>query len=336
MSRGPPAVLARGVGHEYPSGRRGLEPIDLCVEPGEVVAVLGPNGSGKSTLLRLLATDLRPTAGSLALLGRPVRGNLVPIRRQIGYAPDTPVHFDVLTGRENARVFHTMVPPPGGARAADGAGLDQVAELFRAFDLLEASDLAVAQYSYGMRRKLLLVQSLCFAPRLVLLDEPSIGLDPRAMSALRDAVHSRQAAGGTVIIASNEIREVPMWVDRVLFLHRGRLVEDAPLSSLLSRLEGRTRIRIELSGPGPGRWPGGLMAIPGVETVRRTQGGVWVESSLGGGPLPALLKALLRAECQVSDVSVRSPDLGDLFQALTGERLAPIDGKGPGAEGEEG
>lgn len=316
VSGGSPAVLAKGVGHRYSSGRTGLEPLELSVRPGEIVVVLGPNGSGKSTLLRLLATDLRPSTGSLTLLGRPVRGSLARIRRLIGYAPDTPVHFGVLTGRENAERFHAMVPGPS---PAEGPGVD---ELLHAFDLWEVRDLPVSEYSYGMKRKLVLVQSLSFAPRLALLDEPAVGLDPRAVSALRDAVTARRDAGGCVIIASNEIREIPSWADRVLFLHRGRLVEEAPLADLLVRLEGHTRIEIDLSEAEPGPWLERLGAVPGVVTVALTPDGALIESSLGPGPLPALLEALLAAKCRVSDVRVRSPDLGDLFRALTGERLA--------------
>ena len=323
MSGGNPAVLARGVGYRYPSGRTGLEPVELSIRPGEIVVVLGPNGSGKSTLLRLLATDLRPSTGSLTLLGRPVRGSLARIRRRIGYAPDTPVHFGVLSGRENAERFHAMVPRPGAGPTAEGPEADPVPGLLRAFDLWEVRDLPVSEYSYGMKRKLLLVQSLSFAPRLALLDEPAVGLDPRAVSALRDAVTARRDAGGCVIIASNEIREVPIWADRVLFLHRGRLVEEAPLADLLVRLDGHTRIEIDLSEAGPDPWLDRLGVIPGVVRVVGTPDGALIESSLGPEPLPALLEALLSARCRVSDVRVRSPDLGDLFQALTGERLAP-------------
>ena len=331
MSGGSPAVVARGAGYRYPSGRTGLEPVELSIRPGEIVVVLGPNGSGKSTLLRLLATDLRPSTGSLTLLGRPVRGSLARIRRRIGYAPDTPVHFGVLSGRENAERFHAMVPRPGAGPTAEGPEADPVPGLLRAFDLWEVRELPVSEYSYGMKRKLLLVQSLSFAPCLALLDEPSVGLDPRAVSALRDAVAARRDAGGSVIIASNEIREVPMWADRVLFLHRGRLVEDAPLRALLARLEGYTRIEVDLS-KGQGPWLERLGTVPGVVRAARTPGGALIESSLGPGPLPALLEVLLSAQCRISDVRVRSPDLGDLFRATTGERLAAREAVQPEGE----
>lgn len=308
-----PAVVARGVGYRYPSGRTGLRPLDFSARPGEIVAVLGPNGSGKSTLLRLLATDLRPSTGSLALLGRPVRGSLARIRRRIGYAPDTPVHFGVLTGRENADRFHRMVPGPAA---------DAVPALLRAFDLAAESDVPVSEYSYGMRRKLLLVEALSFAPRLAVLDEPAVGLDPRGVSALRDAVSELRGTGGCVVIASNEVREVPLWSDRVVFLHRGRIVEAAPLAELLARLAGHTRIEVGLEDAAPGPWLGRLAEVRGVAGATPTPAGAVIESPAGTEPLPGLLEVLLEAKCRVRSVRVRRPDLGDLFEALTGERLA--------------
>ncbi len=331
-----PAVSTRGMEFAYASGRTGLRPLDLRIETGEVVAVLGPNGSGKSTLLRLLATDLRPTAGELEILGQPVRGRLAPIRRQIGYSPDSPVHFEVLTGLENAEVYRTLVPPPRVGVGEQQPGLPpssgsppeeldsprgRLAGLFRDFGLAEVSDLPVSEYSFGMKRKLLLVQCLSIDPPLVLLDEPSVGLDPEGMAALRSAIRSRGETGGTVVVATNEIREVPTWADRILFLHRGELVEDAPLPVLMKRLEGRTRIEIEFSAGAPEGWDGRLPEIAGVETARTTPRGLVVESSAGGGLLPAILEALLSKDLRVRDVRVREPDLGGLFLSLTGESL---------------
>ena len=334
MTADVPAVLAHGVGLAYRSGRTGLKPLDLRVETGEVVAVLGPNGSGKSTLLRLLATDLRPTAGELSLLGQPLRRPLSSIRRRIGYAPDTPVHFEVLTGAENAKTFQTLVPPQlTGPSEPDptGANRDRIGDLFRAFDLEDVSDIPVSEYSFGMSRKLLLLEALALEPCLLLLDEPSVGLDPRGMSALREAVRKRAGAGGTVIVASNEIREVPMWAERVLFFHRGELIEDASLSDLLARVEGRTRIEIDVAKPAPPELD--LSEIEGVESTEATSAGVMAESSRGGGPLPSLVEALTSAGCGIRDIRVREPDLSDVFHSLTGEALVNLRDSSPPKSG---
>lgn len=323
-----PAVLAHGMGLQYPSGRTGLKALDLHVDPGEIVVVLGPNGSGKSTLLRLLATDLPPTEGALSLLGRPVPGQLTSIRRQIGYAADTPVHFQVFTGAENAEAFQTLVPPPGEDRTdhgpEKGGSRDRIRDLFRSFDLDEVFNTPVSEYSFGMSRKLLLLESLALAPPLLLLDEPSVGLDPSGMLALKKAVRARGRDGGAVIVASNEIREIPMWADRVLFFHRGELVEDALLPALLRRLEGRTRIEIDLANPEPRALDVNLSAIDGVEAAQPNSTGIVVESSQAGRPLPDLVSTLLTAGRRIRDIRVREPNLGDLFLELTGKSLDAI------------
>ena len=309
-------MSAQGTGFIYPSGRKGLEPLDLEVGPGEIVAVLGPNGSGKSTLLRLLATDLRPTEGALSILGQPAVGRLARLRQKIGYAADIAVHFDVLTGEENAEAFRDLAPLGG---AAPGS----MEPLFRAFHLDEVSLVPVSEYSFGMRRKLLLLEALSLASALLLLDEPSVGLDPPGVLGLRASVEDLQQGGGTTIIASNEVRAIPMWAHRVLFLHRGRLVEDAALPELVKRLEGRTRIEIDLLAPEGDRPDVDLSGIEGVVRSQAVRTGLVVESSQRGRPLSSLAAALLEGGHQIRDVRVREPNLGDLFLSMTGESLAP-------------
>ncbi|MSR22809.1 MAG: ABC transporter ATP-binding protein [Gemmatimonadetes bacterium] len=338
-------VQAVGMGYRYPSGRIGLEPLDFSVGAGEIVAAIGPNGSGKSTLIRLLATDLRATVGSLSLLGSPVRGSPRALRRGIAYAPDDPLHLPWLTGEENARFFAVLrAPAEGGARdgaaAWDGHIAIRIAELFRAFHLDEVREVPVAEYSFGMRRKLLLLEALAATPNLLLLDEPTVGLDPPGTGALRKEVGARAAEGGAVVIATNDTREIPYWADRILFLHRGRTVADAPLATLLRQLQGRTRIEIRLGGSfgAPDSNPApvgvaipnrgspdpalpGMERIPGVESVEDYGGSIVVESSRGSALLPELIGFLLSQGAAIAEIRVREPDLGDLFQEMTGEKL---------------
>jgi len=323
-------ISALGISFTYRSGRTGLEPLDLEIGPAEVVAVLGPNGSGKSTLLRTLATDLRPTGGTLSLFGRPAIGRLAHLRQQIGYAADTPVHFDVLTGQENADSFRDLAPSVAGSERSgaveswngdDSSSGTLLRSLFEAFDLDHVSRIPVAEYSFGMRRKLLLLEALSLSPPLLLLDEPSVGLDPSGIIGLRRAIEDLQRRGSTVVIASNEVRVIPRWADRVLFLNRGELIEDAPLADLLRRLEGRTRIEIDLVDPEANRTHVDLSGVGGVLRSEACPAGVVVESSQQGRPLPALIDTLLQRGCQIRDVRVREPDLGDLFFSMTGESL---------------
>lgn len=333
------AIRARGLGFCFPGGRVGIAPLDLDVAAGEVVALLGPNGSGKSTLLRLLATDLGPTAGTLELLGSPADRPGPALRRRIGYAPDDPVHLPPLTGAENLRLFTRLAE-----RDPRDPRLGLVA-LLQAFDLKEVAGIPVAQYSFGMRRKLLLAEALAPRPELLLLDEPTVGLDPRGVGALGALLQERAHEGATVILATNEIREAPLWAHRILFLHQGRVLADAPPETLLARLRGRTLVHVTLDGAGVPVAEGGeaggeaerrplagwsvlegLTALEGVESWRfhpeeAGPGRIEVETGMGARVLPSLLQYLVDAGVGVRELRVREPDLGDLFRELTGVEL---------------
>jgi ABC-2 type transport system ATP-binding protein len=303
-----PAVLARGTAFRYPSGRTGLAALDLEVRPGEVVAVIGPNGSGKSTLLRLLATDLRPAAGDLRILGHPAASPTPALRRRIAWVPDDQGHLPSLTGRENARFLLEV----RGVEAA--AGLERLLE---AFALEEVADLPVARYSFGMRRKLLLAEAFAASPELLLLDEPTVGLDPPALGVFRDAVRQAAGRGAAAVVATNEVRSVPEWAARVIFLLGGRVVQDSDPESLLRSVRGTTRIRIRVDGEMPS------VSIPEGARVLLADGDrLEVESRDDGLGLPSILDALVRAGARIRDVRVREPDLGDLFRARTGEALS--------------
>jgi ABC-2 type transport system ATP-binding protein len=314
-----PAVMARGLAFEYPAGRTGLSSLDVEVHPGEVVVVLGPNGSGKSTLLRLLATDLRPTAGELRLLGRPAVPPTPDLRRRIGYAPDEPVHLDPLTGEENLRFFAGLAGSgKGGGLLDPDAREGEARRLLQLFALEPLSRVPVGQYSFGMRRKLLIAEALATSPDLLLLDEPTVGLDPEGVRALGGEIREMASRGAVVVMATNEVRETPQWATRIFFLHQGRVVVDGDPAELRARIPGGTRIRVALEDEVPE-----LASVPGV-TVRREGPGVLEGVSADGTRgLPALLQALVDAGAGVREIRVREPDLGDLFRELTGEELRP-------------
>lgn len=305
-----PALRARELSYRYPSGRRGVVGIDLEVAPGEVVAFLGPNGSGKTTLLRLLATDLRAGSGRLEILGRVPGRRPADLRRRLGVAGDEPVHLEALSGRQNAIFFGRAAGVP---RAEAESRAD---ELLALLGLAPDARAPAGSYSYGMRRKLLLTQALVAGPELVLLDEPTVGLDPPSRGVLHDLLRQRVADGAAVVLATNDLPFVRRVAHRIAFLHEGRKVADAPPSELLAAVEGRTTLEIGLEGPPPREvdYPPGL-------GVRPRPGGLVVESPDGPGVLPDVCRALLDAGAALREVRVREPDLADVFRALTGDEL---------------
>ncbi len=323
-------MRARELGYRYPGSRRepgrvGVQAVDLTVEAGERVALIGPNGSGKSTLVRLLATDLPPTVGELELLGRTAAPASPALRRRIAYAADRPVHWEPLTGAENLRFLAEV---RGGGKES-GAG--DPLTMARTLGLGAVLDEAVSRYSFGMRRRLLLAEVLVASAPLLLLDEPTVGLDPEGVAALGRELRDRAQEGAAVVFATNEVREVPAWATRVLFLHQGRVVADAPPEDLLARVRGRSRLTVVYRGPCFEELDG-LEALEGLGALEQ-----WEEPLSASGPrglrtvrirtargsrlLPELLEVLLNAGAEIRDVRVREPDLRDVFRELTGVEL---------------
>lgn len=304
------AVRATGLTGFYAPGQ-GISGVTFSVCRGEIFGVLGPNGSGKSTLLKTLATRLRPSAGSFSILGLDGRKEAGEIRRRIGFLDDSVAHFDLLTGYENLSLF----------AGAYGMSLSDVrpwaGELCHRFNLKEDLGRPVRTYSYGMKRKLSLVEALIHRPAVILLDEPSLGLDHAAEVALRDLLARLAAQGATVVLATNDVREAQQVCHRVAFLHRGRLLRVDTPRQLLRELDRAAEIIVSLGAPVS---PGEIRCLPGViaATVRERKLQVVTREPL---PLPGLLSRLGELGCPVLGLEVREPTLGDVFLQLTGEGI---------------
>jgi len=324
-------VDAVGLAHVHRSGRVGFQALDMAVEAGERVAFMGPNGSGKTTLLRVLSTALRPTAGRLRLLGDPVPPATPELRRRLGVAGDRPVHLDALTGRENLRLFGCASGLSGTDAEARGAAL------FERFGLTPDADVPVAAWSLGMRRKLLLACAAVHDPELVLLDEPTLGLDPPSIDALLALVAERTSRGRTAaVVASNDPGFVERVADRVLFLDRGRVVLEGTPAGLLEAHGSGAACTVEVRRPdgvpGDGE-PEGPRALPqrvgerlpkraGIE-LRSTARGIEARLAGGATDLPALVEAIGAAGLEIRSLDLRAPTLADIFRAETGTSLDP-------------
>lgn len=201
--------------------------VDLDVAAGEVVGILGPNGAGKTSLLRLLCGGRSPTSGSITI---------PTSRADIGIAGDESIHLDALSGLENALIFAEL----GGLTRASARS--RVCALLARFGLDADADRAVSDYSFGMRRKLLLLEALAHEPRLLVLDEPTTGLDQQGRDALHQVLRERVAAGAAAVLASNDPIEPQRLCDRVLFLHRGRIVLEGSPADLIERFGGEERL----------------------------------------------------------------------------------------------
>jgi ABC-2 type transport system ATP-binding protein len=211
-------------------GKTVLDGVDLTVPAGRIAALLGPNGAGKTTLIRILATLLRPDAGRAVVAGHDLLADPVGVRRSISLTGQYAAVDDMLTGEENLRMMARLRHLP--ARQVR----DRATELLAAFELADARRRLVKTYSGGMRRRLDLAVSLIARPELLVLDEPTTGLDPRSRDQLWSAVRGLAADGVTVLLTTQYLAEAEQLADQVAVLHQGRIVADGTASELKSGL----------------------------------------------------------------------------------------------------
>lgn len=270
-----------------------LRGVDLRVGTGEVVALLGPNGAGKTTTVEILATLRRPDAGTVRVAGFDVVPQADRVREVIALTGQFAAVDDLLTGRENLRLMARLahLGRKDGRRRADA--------LLDLFDLADAADRLVRTWSGGMRRRLDLAAGLLARPRLVVLDEPTTGLDPRSRADLWQVIRDVVAAGTTVLLTTQYLDEADTLADRVVVLDHGVVVADDTAAELKRRV-GQAHVHLELVG-------GGVQRIPtdaSVADVRR----VLAEVEADGRP--------------VTGWRIATPTLDDVFLTLTGPAAA--------------
>ena len=220
-------VKATGI-HKAFGAKTVLDGVDLAVPSGQIFALLGPNGAGKTTLIRILATLLRPDAGTATVAGHDLLADPVGVRRAISLTGQYAAVDDMLTGEENLRMMARLRHL--GPREAR----DRAARLLAEFDLDDTSRRLVKIYSGGMRRRLDLAASLVARPELLFLDEPTTGLDPRSREQLWVAVRELAADGVTVLLTTQYLAEAEQLADHVALLHQGRIAAEGTADELMS------------------------------------------------------------------------------------------------------
>lgn len=291
-------VLVEELHFGYRPDRPVIGGIGFEARTGDVVGLLGRNGSGKSTLLRLLAGLLRPTGGRIEVAGTPA------------VVADRMPFLESLSARENILGMLALRGLP-----ADDAG--PVAEFFlRCYGLAGDADRPVEEFSLGMRRRLALAEGFAADPDLVLLDEPTMGLDPAGRDRLIAMLGDHSADGLAAIVATNDAGFAESVCDRVLFLHGGLVAAEGTPAIMVAALDAPTVLRITTASPPPeGSPPDGLTVIA------RSSDGLTLSGSRGGRRLPDVWAWLESAGCHVRGIRIREPGLADVFRARTGEEL---------------
>jgi ABC-2 type transport system ATP-binding protein len=287
-----------------------LDGIDLAVPDGSVFALLGPNGAGKTTTVEILSTLIPADAGAVRVAGHDVAAEPDAVRAAIGVTGQFSAVDGFLTGRENLLLMSDLLHlgRAAGRRTAD--------ELLERFELTEAAGRPASTYSGGMKRRLDLAMTLVASPRVIFLDEPTTGLDPRSRRTMWQVVRELVAGGITVVLTTQQLDEADELADRVAVLDAGRIVAAGTPEELKRRVPGG-HVRL---------WFADLPALDAASAAVR--GADRDDQSLsltvpGNGSvssLRALLDQLDRAEVEVDDLAIHTPDLDDVFFAVTGTR----------------
>ncbi|MEM3208252.1 MAG: ATP-binding cassette domain-containing protein [Halobacteria archaeon] len=319
------AIRAEGLTKHYPPpGRRrrangelvvAVRGVSFDVEAGEIFGLLGPNGAGKTTTLLMLCTLLAPTSGSAAVAGRDVVREAAEVRRSIGYVAQEIAVDDLLTGRENlllqGRLFHME---PGALRK-------RVEELLVLFDLTARADDRVATYSGGMRKRIDLAAGLVHRPPLLILDEPTLGLDLQTRQAIWDYIRRLRGAGHTILLTTHYMEEADQLCDRVAIMDRGAVKALGPPGKLKADLGGDL-VRVRLSPPeARPRFEEALEgSLPGA-TVAAAGDFLHIGTADGERAVGAVVEAARRAGAEVESLTVKRPTLDDVFLHHTGREM---------------
>ncbi|TYK53274.1 ATP-binding cassette domain-containing protein [Actinomadura decatromicini] len=305
-----PVLEAAGLAKRYGSVEA-LAGLDLVAESGQVVALLGPNGAGKTTFVRSVATLVRPDRGTLRVDGVDAVRHPGRTRRIIGLAGQHAAVEAAMTGRENLEMIARLFGQ--GRRAAR----ESARRVLDRLSLGEVADRLVRTYSGGLRRRLDLGASLVGAPRLLLLDEPTTGLDPRSRIELWDAIGDLVSGGTDVLLTTQYLDEADRLADRIVIVDRGRVVAEGTPPELKSRTGGdlvEVRVRDHAS---VGIAAGALAAFGAVQADPASLL-VTMAAPHGTDDLMRAVRALDERRAAVADIALRRPTLDEVFLALTG------------------
>ncbi|MEV0030447.1 ATP-binding cassette domain-containing protein [Nocardia sp. NPDC050793] len=285
-----------------------LDGIDLDVRAGTIFSLLGPNGAGKTTTVNVLSTLIAADSGSVRVAGHDVATEAKAVRAAIGVTGQFAAVDELLTGQENLQLMVDL----NGVPARDGKRI--VTELLERFDLTEAAKKPTSTYSGGMRRKLDLAMTLVGNPRIIFLDEPTTGLDPRSRRTMWSIIRDLVADGVTIFLTTQYLEEADQLADRIAVLDQGRLVAQGTPDDLKRQIPG-THVRLRFTNVS--QLDAAARLFP--ESTRDDETlTLRVPSDGGTKSLRALLDRLDEYSLSAEEFSVHTPDLDDVFLALTG------------------
>lgn len=321
------AVIAEDLVKTY-GAVRALDGLSLRVPGGTILGVLGPNGAGKTTAVRIITTLLQPDSGRAEVAGFDVVRQPDEVRKVIGLSGQFAAIDEYLTGKENlemiGRLYHM---PAGDVRSRSKELLDQ-------FGLSDAANRTAKTYSGGMRRRLDLACALVARPQILVLDEPTTGLDPRSRTEMWQTIRDLVAAGTSLLLTTQYLEEADQLANSIIVVDHGRLIESGTADELKARMGGE-RLEITVSDVARISAAEEILARLGLDrpSVDQHTRKLSVAVEAGTGPLVEAIRQLDAASIGISDIGIRRPTLDDVFLTLTGHAAADNDAEPPPTPG---
>ena len=291
-----------------------VDDVSFTIAPGETYGLLGPNGAGKTTTISMIAGLLAPDAGAVHVVGEPITPRTVAAKRHIGLVPQDLAIYPELTARENLTFFGRLQ----GLRGKDlGARVDHVLDLIGLAD--RAKDQA-KEYSGGMKRRLNIGVGLLHQPTLLILDEPTVGVDPQSRNAILESVEQLSRAGMAVLYTTHYMEEAERLCDRIGIIDAGRLQAEGTRDELIRLTGGVDTIRLGGTGDLPAA-EAALRSVRGVDALDADSTGFTLTVREAPTLVAELVGTATTAGVQLSDVEISRPDLESVFLHLTGKGL---------------
>ncbi|MEM1533167.1 MAG: ABC transporter ATP-binding protein [Desulfurococcaceae archaeon] len=314
------AIEVREVVKIYGHSFRALNRVSLDVEEGSVHALLGPNGAGKTTLIRIITTQLNPNEGSVKVFGHDTVKDSSKVRKMIGYVPQEISLWSDLSGYENMLLYAKIYGIPKDVRNK------KIEELMDFMELSEVAGKLVRDYSGGMVRRLEIAVALMTKPKILILDEPTIGLDPRARSLVWSKVSEfRKESGVTVFFATHYMDEADKYADSISLLNQGKLVAQGSPNDL-KNLVGGDKVSIAFKEP-VNKVSEVISAIPGVLAIDLRDNYLELTINDITTTLPIIIEKLYRNGFAIRELKVHEASLDEVFIKLTGRRISDEPGR---------
>lgn len=294
--------------------RVAIEGVSFHVAPGETYGLLGPNGAGKTTTIRIVCGLLAPDAGEVTVAGLPVTATATRAKARIGYVPQEVSLYPDLTARENLRFFGRLYRLGGPELKG------RVEEVLELVGLADRADDRVESYSGGMKRRLNIGASLLHRPELLVLDEPTVGVDPQSRHAIMESIATLGTAGMAVLYTTHYMEEAERLCDRVGIIDHGHLVAEGTHRELVARVGEKDRITLSATGALAG-FAEACRQLEGIEQVDTADSSVHLIATDGRRRLAEVLAAATATDTSVRSVQVEEPDLEAVFLHLTGTAL---------------